>query len=130
MSPRVRFSIAAGVVVVSILSLIGWALSGSTSYYKTPTELASGSVDPHSRVRVAGKVVAGSVVVEGATTSFEVSDGAGQIPVITRDLLPDTFGAGVEVVAEGSIRSDGVFSATTVLAKCPSKFKAKTEAAP
>ncbi|HLF70348.1 MAG TPA: cytochrome c maturation protein CcmE, partial [Actinomycetota bacterium] len=99
MSPRVRFSIAAGVVVVSILSLIGWALSGSTSYYKTPTELASGSVDPHARVRVAGKVVAGSVVVEGPTTSFEVSDGAGQIPVTTRDLLPDTFGAGVEVVA-------------------------------
>lgn len=125
MTPRKRFIVAAVVVVSAIGGLIAWALTGSTAYYLTPAELASGSVDPQARVRVAGKVVDGSILKEGPTTSFAVTDSKAQITVSTRDVLPDTFGAGVEVVAEGAMGTDGIFSASTVLAKCPSKFKAK-----
>lgn len=127
-SPRARFGIAAGVVAVSILGLIGWALSGSTAYYVTPSELAQGGIDKDDRIRVAGKVVDGSVIQEGTLTSFVVTDGVAEVEVKTEDLLPDTFGAGVEVVAEGSMTEGGVFSASTVLAKCPSKFKGTTAA--
>lgn len=126
-SPRVRFGLAAGVVAASVLGLIVWGLagSGSTAFYRTPSELTSEPSDPRTRIRVAGVVVAGSVIQEGPSTRFDITDGRATVRVTTEDVLPDTFGAGVEVVAEGALTAPGEFSASTVLAKCPSKFKAK-----
>jgi cytochrome c-type biogenesis protein CcmE len=128
-SGRARFVVAAAVAAASILGLIAWALAGSTAYYKTPAELAAGKVGPGEKVRVAGKVVAGTVAHRGPETDFTITDGKTELPVTTRDVLPDTFGPGIEVVAEGGIAPGGIFSASTVLAKCPSKFKAKVSKA-
>lgn len=125
MTPRLRFAIAAGIVSISIIGLIVWSLTGSTSYYLTPAELNAGAGQQATHVRVAGKVVAGSVRHTGAQTSFAVTDGRSSVDVKTADVLPDTFGTGVEVVAEGAMTKKGYFSASTVLAKCPSKFKAR-----
>ncbi|MCA1840733.1 MAG: cytochrome c maturation protein CcmE [Actinomycetota bacterium] len=130
MKPHYRFIIAAAVVAAAIASLIWWGLSGSTAYYRTPAELNAGPTPTNERVRVAGKVVAGSVDTNGGTTDFRVTDGKAEVAVTTRDVLPDTFGAGVEVVAEGAMGPDRVFSASSVLAKCPSKFKARVSAKP
>ncbi|MEO7803428.1 MAG: cytochrome c maturation protein CcmE [Actinomycetota bacterium] len=127
MQSRTRFVIAAGIVVSAIVGLIIWSLTGTgaTAYYKTPGELSAAPINPGTRVRVAGKVVAGSVEQLGETTNFTVTDGKGEIAVTTKDVLPDTFGTGVEVVAEGTVTEPGLFTASTVLAKCPSKFKAR-----
>ena len=127
-TPRRRFAIASVVVVAAVLGLVAFSLSGTTTYYKTPKELLSGTVDSNQRVRVAGNVVAGSVERDKTTTTFVVTDGTQQVPVSTQDALPDTFGEGVEVIAEGSMTESGTFMASTVLAKCPSKFKAKQAA--
>jgi cytochrome c-type biogenesis protein CcmE len=124
MSATKRFSLAAGVIVASIVGLIVWSLSGTTAYYRTPSELTSGSFDDSRTVRVAGKVVPGSIETAGTTTRFAVSDGSSQVDVTTEDALPDTFAADVEVVAEGAMGS-GAFSASSVLVKCPSKMEAK-----
>lgn len=128
MSARARFAIAAAVVICSMAGLIGWALSASPVYYRTPTELAQTEPEPTERVRLFGKVLEGSVEKSGTSTTFGVTDGKRTVRVTTADLLPDTFGPGVEVVAEGSMIRPGDFSAATVLAKCPSKFKAKRTA--
>ncbi|MGH2704165.1 MAG: cytochrome c maturation protein CcmE [Actinomycetota bacterium] len=127
MSPRGRFAIAAAVVGASVLGLIAWSLSGSTAYYRTPSELRAGATPAGDRVRVAGKVVPETIDRDGKTTTFSVSDGKATLPVTTEALLPDTFGSNVEVVVEGGMTKRGVFSASTVLAKCPSKFKAKLQ---
>jgi cytochrome c-type biogenesis protein CcmE len=127
-TPRRRFALASVIVVAAVAGLVVFSLSATTTYYKTPKELLSGSVDPTERVRVAGNVVAGSVERDNTTTSFSVTDGVEQVSVTTQDALPDTFREGVEVIAEGSMTDDGVFVASTVLAKCPSKFKAKQAA--
>jgi cytochrome c-type biogenesis protein CcmE len=58
-------------------------------------------------------------------TNFTIEDGKATLPITTSALLPDTFTAGVTVVAEGSMTRGGIFGATDVLAKCPSKFSAK-----
>lgn len=129
MSPPIRFAVAATVVVAAIIGLVVFSLRGSTAYYVTPGELAAGPVRTTDHVRVAGKVVAGSILKEGSTTRFDVSDGTAKLAVTTEDLLPDTFAAGVEVVVEGAMTERGVFSAAKVLAKCPSKFTARTRAA-
>ena len=39
------------------------------------------------------------------------------------DVVPDTFKDHAEVVVEGRMASDGAFDATTLLAKCPSKYE-------
>lgn len=124
-SGRIRFGLAAAIVVASIAGLITWSLSTSTAYYKTPAELVQNTTDPNERVRVAGKVVAESITRRAGQTTFAVSDGKANLNVTTQDVLPDTFGTGVEVVAEGAMTKAGTFSASSVLTKCPSKFKAK-----
>lgn len=125
MSPRVRFGIAASVVVLAIAGLIGFSIAGATAYYRTPAEMLAGSYRPNERIRVAGVVVKDSIVRNGAVTSFSIQDGKASLPITTAALLPDTFTQGVTVVAEGAMGAGGVFSATDVLAKCPSKFSAK-----
>jgi cytochrome c-type biogenesis protein CcmE len=54
---------------------------------------------------------------DGRRISFRVTDGATDIAVVYEGLLPDLFREGQGVVAEGKLRADGVFAATTVLAK-------------
>src|SRR5439155_25717101 len=49
--------------------------------------------------------------------SFRVTDGAVDLVVVYEGLLPDLFREGQGVVEEGKLGTDGVFAATTVLAK-------------
>ena len=118
---------AAGVIVTSIIGLIVWSLSGTSTYYRTASEHTAGNFDVGRSVGVAGKVAPGSIQLSGATTRFAVSDGASQVRVATEDALPDTFGDDVEVVAEGAMGASQ-FSASSVLVKCPSKMEAKLAA--
>lgn len=125
MTATARFSLAAGVIVAAIGGLIVWSLSGSTAYYKTPSELLSESNASGQSIRVAGKVVPGSINQSGATTAFALADGTEALDITTQDLLPDTFADDVEVVVEGAMTEQGDFSAASVLVKCPSKFEAE-----
>ena len=125
MSARLRFGIAACVVALAIVGLIGFSISGATAYYRTPAEMKAGSYRANQRIRVAGVVTKDTIAHNGALTSFTIEDGKATLPITTAALLPDTFTAGVTVVAEGSMTAGGVFTATDVLAKCPSKFSAK-----
>jgi len=113
------------VVALAIGGLIGFSISGATAYYRTPAEMNAGSYTPNQRIRVAGVVVKDSVLRKGAETRFSIGDGKATLAVTTAALLPDTFESGVTVVAEGAMTAGGVFTATDVLAKCPSKFSAK-----
>jgi cytochrome c-type biogenesis protein CcmE len=59
----------------------------------------------------------------GRSMTFSVTDGAHVYPVSYRGLPPDTFTDGVDVVLEGRLAHDGTFRATTVLAKCASRYE-------
>jgi cytochrome c-type biogenesis protein CcmE len=54
---------------------------------------------------------------------FRVTDGAQVVPVVYRGIAPDTFTDGVDVVVEGRMGPDGTFHATTLLAKCASRYE-------
>ena len=48
--------------------------------------------------------------------------------MVYRGIAPDTFTDGVDVVVEGRMGQDGTFHATTLLAKCASRYeKAPTD---
>ena len=40
-----------------------------------------------------------------------------------RGVAPDTFTDGVDIVVEGRLDANGVFQATTLLAKCASRYE-------
>jgi cytochrome c-type biogenesis protein CcmE len=76
------------------------------------------------------RVVVGSIRrdVASQTVYFDVSDGDQTYPVVYRGLPPDTFDGDVDVVVEGRLTKDGVFHATSLLAKCGSRYEAQPTA--
>jgi cytochrome c-type biogenesis protein CcmE len=103
-------------------------------YFLTPTELQTKvAADPSFHdvgVKMGAKVVPGTIVrdVGTQTIRFDVTDGQVTYPVVYRGLAPDTFTDDVEVVVEGRLQPDGTFRATTLLAKCGSRYEAVPKA--
>ena len=129
MHPRTKW-LAGGVVILGTAAvLMANAIKTTGEYYLTPQELATKvSADPtfvETGVKVGARVVPGSIVrvPGGREVSFRVSDGAQTYPVIYRGITPDTFTDGVDVVVEGRLGHDGTFRATTLLAKCASRYE-------
>ena len=123
---RRKFLIGGAIIVCVLVGLILWAMAqpGAASATILPSDLARQGPGGSGELRLGGTVVPGSIERDGLSTSFLVTDGDIEIRVDTESPLPDAFKDSSEVVATGTY--DGVgFSATRVLAKCPSKFKAK-----
>ena len=59
----------------------------------------------------------------GRQVAFKVTDGAKTYDVVYRGITPDTFTDDVEVVLEGRLGRDCTFRATTLLAKCASRYE-------
>ncbi|MBI4317050.1 MAG: cytochrome c maturation protein CcmE [Chloroflexi bacterium] len=120
-----KFFIGGAIVLLAIGYLMYSSLIGSTVYYLTPTEL-KGQVTTVSgqNVRLGGNVVDSTIKYDpkSMVLNFDISDEKTTIPVAYKGVVPDAFKQGVEVVVEGKLTSQGVFEATTLLAKCPSKY--------
>lgn len=135
MKPRSKFLIGAAIIVVSVGLLMAQGVKEFGQYSFTPTELtAKTAADPtfyDVGLKMNAKVVPGSVQRNTAsqTIDFKVTDGVQIIPVTYRGLAPDTFTdkQEIEVVVEGRLGRDGVFRATTLLAKCGSRYEAHYE---
>lgn len=121
----------AGILVV--LSVAGYlvfqGISETGVYYWTVSEVLAGPKSKTDRsIRISGNVVDGTIDYnqKDLVLAFTVSDSEDPTKVI--DALyngpaPDAFTAGVEVVLEGTYdREKNIFSATVLLAKCPSKY--------
>ena len=120
-----------GLVIFSAIGFLGLkSFSGAATYYYTVTEvLAKGNSVYGDNVRVEGVVLEGSEKREsaGRLLKFIISDNEStqSIPVVYNGVIPDTFKEGNPVVVEGVLNSDGVFQATTLMPKCPSKYEAE-----
>jgi cytochrome c-type biogenesis protein CcmE len=129
MKPRTKFLVGAGLVLGVAGYLMASSIKETGVYYLTPTEFAAKlDADPSMRsvgVKLGARVVPGSIKREagGREYAFTVTDGARTVPVVYRGLAPDTFTDGVDVVVEGRMGTDGTFRATTLLAKCASRYE-------
>lgn len=122
---RRKFIIGGAIVLLAIAYLMYSSMQGATVYYLTPTELIN-RVETISDqgVRVGGTAVEGTIKYDNSTRTltFTVGDEQTQIPVVYKGVIPDTFKEGVDVVIEGKYTPQGLFEASTLLAKCPSKY--------
>jgi cytochrome c-type biogenesis protein CcmE len=127
--PRSKFLLGGLVVLGSAGYLMASSISDTAVYYLTPTELKAKTVADSTfydtGVKVGARVVPCTITRDpgGRETMFEVTDGAMTYNVLYRGITPDTFTDGVDVVVEGRLGRDGIFRATTLLAKCASRYE-------
>ena len=95
------------------------AFNDNLVFFYSPSELKAKPVAADRRVRIGGLVEAQSLArgADGRSVSFRITDGASDVAVVYQGLLPDLFREGQGAVAEGKLRPDGVFAASSVLAK-------------
>jgi len=94
---RLFVLLAAGACLFAAAGLTLAALSDNIVFFLAPSELASKAPAPGRSFRVSGMVAPGTVSCVG--------------------ILPDLFREGQGVVALGTLRPDGSFAASEVLAK-------------
>ena len=117
---RRLYVVLAGVGALGVAAaLVLNALEDSLVFFYSPTEVMARELPPSGQLRLGGLVEDESVVREadGLTTTFRITDLSNVVAVSYRGLLPDLFGEGQGVVAEGAFGTDGVFVASEVLAK-------------
>ena len=100
-------------------ALVLTAFNDNLVFFYGPSELKAKSIGVDRRVRVGGLVEAHSLsrAADGQGISFRITDGSADVSVVYQGPLPDLFREGQGAVAEGKLRPDGVFAASTVLAK-------------
>ena len=132
MKARTKFLVGGLVIMGSAGYLMASSIEETGQYYLTPTELAAKvAADPSfvdNGVKIGARAVPGTIKrdASGRSLSFvmaDLSDSTRTYPVVYRGIAPDTFTDGVEVVVEGRLGADGTFRATTLLAKCASRYE-------
>jgi|TARA_B110000263_G_scaffold122890_1_gene106829 cytochrome c-type biogenesis protein CcmE len=93
------------------------AIEDNLVFFYTPSEIEEKNIKYDQIFRIGGLVVDGTVKHNNNFSSFSVTDLRKTISVTFKGVLPDLFREGQGVIAEGSLRPDGTFTANQVLAK-------------
>ncbi len=123
-----RFGAVITVIIVALGYLAFTGVRDSKSYYVTIKELNGMGPSAYSkRLRVAGNVAPGSIKRQGTHAEFLLIEQDRKLPVVYTgsEALPDTFKDDAQALAEGKFKSDGVFYASNIQAKCASKYAPK-----
>ncbi len=134
-----------GLMIVVPLVMVAGALTGlvlngmkDNAIYSKPVDqlVAQKSRFVGRPVRAEGTLVHGTLTKRETPCEyrFTIEKNGVAVPVrYAQCIVPDTFrdvaGMDVGVTVEGEILADNSFEATTVLAKCPSKYEMKDRAA-
>ncbi len=122
---QTKLLLGAFVILAAIGAYVFTSTNATQQYFLTLSELkAKGDIATRESVRVGGNLEANSTHInsKAVTAQFTITDGTNVLPVVYNGILPDTFEKSTQVIAEGKVGSDGVFHASLVLAKCPSKY--------
>jgi cytochrome c-type biogenesis protein CcmE len=115
-----RFLIGAVIILAALAYIIYGGMQQALVYFVTPSELkAKEPTSGDKFLRMGGMVVKGSLKkdLKNLTYRFELTDGTTSIPVFFRGIPPDLFTEGKGAVVEGRVANDGVFQASTIMAK-------------
>ena len=134
---KARFVAGLTVIVACLLYLVIYSSQKMSMHYFTVAELEAREAEFVDRpIKLAGKVVPGSIRKDGRTSAVEFRiweplrgvPGTFSSPRTVRysGIVPDTFRDDADVVLEGKTGADGIFHAETLLAKCPSKYEGKS----
>lgn len=113
---RLNFVIFSMFIISIALSITLYAFDQYIEYFKTPTDLIEYKV-VDKKIRLGGLVKEGSLVEDGETIKFLVTDNKNDKQVIYKGFIPSLFREGQGVIAIGKMNKEGVFIAEQILAK-------------
>jgi len=126
-----RFLIGGVIILAALAYIVYGGLQEAMVYFKMPSELRAEEKSLQGKfVRMGGMVVKGSLHkdLQNLTYRFDLTDGNSTFPVFFKGVPPDLFTEGKGAVVEGRIGSDGVFHATTIMAKHAEEYSPHTDA--
>jgi len=134
-NPWVRRGLVIG-LTAAVAGIAGLVLAGMQEgavYAKPVDELVKNKAKFAGRaVRAEGNLVHGTLTKRDSPCEyrFTITKNGTDLPVrFAQCVVPDTFrdvpGMDVGVTVEGELKQDDTFEASTVLAKCPSKYEMK-----
>lgn len=119
--------ILGGVVILAMVGfLVATTLQSTGVYYlsvnEARTQLKPGGTQV---VRINGVADLKTVKwdAQKLNLAFDIVEGDRRLPVLFHGVMPDTFQQSESVVVEGTLASNGVFDARTLLVKCPSRYE-------
>ncbi len=115
-----RFLIGGVIILAALGYIIYGGMQQALVYFKMPSELRAEEKSMQGKfVRMGGMVVQGSLQkdLQNLIYRFEITDGSTNFPVYFKGVPPDMFVEGKGAVVEGRLDADGVFQATTIMAK-------------
>jgi len=117
-----------GGVIAIVLAITFTGLNDSLTYYLYPSEAVDQRADfpDGERFRLAGIVVAGTVVEADESTAFEVTDGGADIPVVLNGPQPSLFAEEVPLLLEGAWSGD-TFQADSALIRHDENYEVPEE---
>jgi cytochrome c-type biogenesis protein CcmE len=122
---QTKLLLGAFVILAAIGAFVLSSTNATQQYFLTLGELrAKGDLASKETVRVGGNLAPNTTHIDTkqVTAQFTITDGSNVLPVVYKGVLPDTFEKSTQVIAEGKVGTDGIFHASLVLAKCPSKY--------
>lgn len=143
-SERFKFLIGGGLIVVAIIALIVTGMSQGARFFITVDEVVGDARYAGQPVRVSGAVLGDTIVVDENTLTLEFTvvhipegqDITGETlfnavndPNATRmrvrvegQTKPDLLRHEAQAIMSGTMGADGVFQASELQLKCPSRF--------
>ena len=115
-----RFLIGGVIILAALGYIIYGGMQQALVYFKMPSELRAEQNSLQGQfLRMGGMVVQGSMQkdLQNLVYRFEITDGSTNFPVYFKGVPPDLFVEGKGAVVEGRLGDDGVFQATTIMAK-------------
>ena len=117
-------------IAALVFAMLAWSLDGSAVWSTTVDGFLENPNNVGKRVRLEGTLVNGTLVKRDAPCEYRFMLRASPKALQVRYpqcVIPDSFrdipDASVKVSVEGVLSNDGVFEATQLLAKCPSKYE-------
>ncbi|UYG98080.1 cytochrome c maturation protein CcmE [Cytobacillus firmus] len=131
MGKKAKMIVALGVFFAVIGTLIYTSIGTAATFYLTVDELKDKQeVAVGKRIKVSGNIVGESIQFDSSKIllTFELEGSNGfRVPIEYDGVKPDTLNDGWEAIVEGELNSEGVFIASDLLVKCPSKYEAMEE---
>jgi cytochrome c-type biogenesis protein CcmE len=121
-----RLIIGGGIILIAVVYLLYLSFGSSVSYYVTVSEFFERSDELlETNIRMAGNVADTTIEwnADDLELTFTLTEGGKNMAVVYNGAQPSGFKAGSTILAEGKYGSDGIFRASQLILKCPSKYE-------
>jgi cytochrome c-type biogenesis protein CcmE len=125
---KIKFVIGGLIILGAIVYVTFSSFQANAIYYLTLKEFETQrSTLVGQPIRINAPLDKTSIQFDDKTLllKFNLQEDNLALPVVYKGVKPDTFEQGESVVVEGRLGTDGVFQASNILVKCPSKYESQ-----